>query len=95
VLDCLSERERERLPTFLSVSTKFYITSASIPIVRTMSQSKQTSPAPTTPNWEEAAAGMDFSSVEAFRASLAGYYGMFLFCWHSRMLLTAEPPRCR
>jgi hypothetical protein len=52
---------------------------------------------PTTSNrsGEEDAAGpgpgMDFSSVDAFRASLAGYYGKCLFRWHRRLLLTAEP----
>jgi urea transporter len=85
VIDSLSERERERLPVFLSVNTTFYIsTFTSIPILRTMSQ-LQMSPAPATPNSEEDVAGVDFSSVEAFRASLAGFYGMFSFHRHRRM----------
>jgi hypothetical protein len=84
----------------VSVSVDKFFTS--IPILRTMFQSKQTSEslaprAPTTPNrsGEEDAAGpgqgMDFSSVDAFRASLAGCYGKCLFRWHRRLLLTAEP----
>jgi hypothetical protein len=88
VIDSLSERERERLPenlsktVFLSVSTKFYkSTFTSIPILPTMSQ-LQMSPVPASPNSEYDVAGVDFSSVKAFRASLAGFYGMFSFHRH-------------
>jgi hypothetical protein len=82
---------------------KFCTTSTSTRILRTMSQSKQTSPAPRAPRMpttshrsgeEDAASpgpGMEFSSGDAFRASLAGYYGKCLFRWHRRLLLTAEP----
>jgi hypothetical protein len=52
-----------------------------------MSQEQRTSPPPD-------ATGMDFSSVEAFRASLAGFYGMCcipgVFLLRSGSSLTAE-----